>query len=105
MTTTFNRAIGALPWINKDTGATLDYQIDWGDPTDSWIGKDAIQSTIWTVDSGLTVVTNTFNRTSATVWLAGGVSGVTYGVTCRITTVAGRVDERAFQIKAVAQLT
>lgn len=34
-----------------------------------------------------------------TVWLSGGDTGSTYDVACRITTDAGRTDERTIHIR------
>lgn len=37
-------------------------------------------------------------RSTPTVWLSGGELGKSHTTTCRITTTAGRIDDRSFQI-------
>lgn len=82
----------------KDPQATLDYRIDWS----AWLGTDTISAVTWTVPSGITQTATSNTTTTATVWLAGGEAGTDYVVTCRVTTTAGRVDERSIVI-SVAQ--
>jgi len=79
----------------KDPAATLDYTIDWS----LYLGADTIQTSTWTVSTGLTKVTDTKTNTTTTVWLSGGAAGVDYLVTNRITTVGGRIDERSITIR------
>ncbi|MGD9099824.1 MAG: hypothetical protein PVF45_05035 [Anaerolineae bacterium] len=78
----------------KDPDAKLDYVIDWS----SWLGSDTIQTSAWTVASGLTEESNSKTDTTATVWLSGGTAGKTYRVTNHIVTVGGREDDRSFWI-------
>ncbi len=81
--------------FTKDPNAILNYVIDWS----AWLGTDAISASSWFVPEGLTqprVATHT--TTEATVWLAGGVVGIDYIVTNRITTIGGLVDDRSVQI-------
>ena len=82
----------------KDPQSTLDYKLDWS----SWLTTDTIASVIWTVETGITQTATSNTTTSATIWLSGGEVGTEYTVTCRITTTAGRIDERSIAIR-VAQ--
>jgi hypothetical protein len=86
-------------WIAKDPDAELDYMRDWSD----WLTAvdDTIASVEWIVSDGLEQVVekNTHTATTATVWLAGGTAGASYPVTCRITTVAGRIEDRSFDVR------
>jgi hypothetical protein len=86
------------PWIEKDPSAVLDYQVNWDVPFDSWLAGDTIAGVVWTVAPGLTQVSQANSTTAATIWLSGGTAGTTYQVACRITTAAGRTDERTFRI-------
>jgi hypothetical protein len=79
----------------KDPAAKLDYKLDWL----SWLGDDTISASIWTVPDGITKVSDTFEDTSATVWLSGGEAGRSYTVVNTITTTGGRIEERAIVIE------
>lgn len=82
----------------KDPSAVLDYQIDWS----AWLPVgDTISATAWTAATGITIASNVFTTTSATVWLSGGTSSVRYNLTCHITTAAGRQDERSILVFVV----
>lgn len=87
-----------LATFSKDPQATLDYRVNWA----PWLGTDTISAVTWTVPSGITQTATSNTTTTATVWLAGGEAGTDYTVTCRVTTTAGRVDERSIVI-SVAQ--
>lgn len=82
----------------KDPNATLDYTINWS----SWLTTDTISTVVWTVETGLTVTATTNTTTTATLWVSGGEVGTEYTATCRVTTTAGRIDERSIAIR-VAQ--
>ncbi len=83
------------PIYYKDPDAALDYGVDWS----AWLGTDTIASAVWTLPAGLTQPRpSSVAGGIATVWLAGGTSGVTYTVTCRVTTAAGRIDDRSHRI-------
>jgi len=81
----------------KDPQAVLDYTIDWT----KWLDEagDAIATSTWIVPTGLTKVTETNTTKLATVWLSGGTVGTNYTVTNRITTAAGRTDDRSITIR------
>lgn len=83
-------------WITKDPQATLDYTLDW--TIGGWLGTDTIASVLWTVPSGITQAAASNTTTSATIWLSGGTLLASYTITCRITTAAGRTDERSFRV-------
>jgi hypothetical protein len=80
----------------KDPNANLDYVVDWT----AWLAQtgDSIQTVLWVVPSGITVTAQLHTTKTATVWLSGGSVGKTYRITCRITTVAGRVEDHSFNI-------
>lgn len=82
--------------FQKDPDATLDYKRDWSD----WLTPfgDTIQTSTWTVSTGLTKSNESNTATVATVWLSGGTVGASYTVTNHIVTAQGRTDERSFQV-------
>jgi hypothetical protein len=83
----------------KDSNATLDYGVNWA----PWLGTDTISASAWTVQTGLTTATPapSFTTTTTTIWLSGGTVGTTYTVTNRVTTAAGRIDDRTFTIQVI----
>ena len=81
--------------FTKDPNAVLDYSIDWT----RWLAGDQIATSEWIVASGLTKMADSKTATSATVWLTGGTAGQSYIVTNRITTAAGRTEDRSFTIR------
>jgi hypothetical protein len=82
----------------KDPSAVLDYVFDWTE----WLatGETITDHTI-TADTGITVDSSTEDTGKVTVWLSGGTAGINYKVACKITTSAGRTDERTIWIKVV----
>ena len=80
----------------KDPSAVLDYVFDWTE----WLatGETITDHTI-TADTGITVDSSTELDGKVTVWLSGGTAGQNYKVACKITTSAGRTDERTIWIK------
>jgi hypothetical protein len=84
-----------MNFILKDPQAELDYGFDWG----SWLDGDTIADSIWIADSGITVESDVFTDTTTTVWLSGGTLGCAYNVTNRITTAAGRTDDRTLLVQ------
>lgn len=82
--------------FTKDPGAILDYKVDW----DSWLEPDeTLVDAEFTVESGITLHSETFGARSATVWLSGGTLWEDYRVTCRVVTSKSRIDERSFMVK------
>lgn len=80
--------------FKKDPNAVLDYTVDWT----AWLGTDTIVDATWLLSAGLTEVTKSRTTTAATVLVEGGVSGTDETATCRITTAAGRVDDRTITL-------
>jgi hypothetical protein len=82
----------------KDPSAVLDWAFDWT----GWLatGETIVDHTI-TADTGLEVDSSTENGGKVIVWLSGGTAGQNYKVACKITTSAGRTDERTIWIKVV----
>lgn len=81
----------------KDPNATLDYVINWT----SWLAGDTIASSAHTVPTGLTLVSESETTTHTTVWVSGGTAGQKYEIICRITTAAGRIEDRTIELKIV----
>ena len=80
----------------KDPSAVLDYVFDWT----GWLatGETITDHTI-TADPGIVVDSSTENAGIVIVWLSGGEAGKWYKVACKITTSAGRIDERTLHIR------
>lgn len=85
-------------WPDKDPDAVLDHEMDWAE----WLEGDTIAASEWIVPAGITkdpVKGDTFTDTAAVIWLRGGAIGQKYELTNRITTAAGRIDDRTGTIK------
>lgn len=88
--------MGYAKWTAaKDPDDILDYSINWGD----WLGSDTISAVDWIVPPGMTMQSSEFTTTVTTIWVSGGVDGVTYSIVCRITTAAGRQVDRTVNLK------
>ena len=91
----------------KDPSAVLDYAFDWKPKTHGALGAtkdwlatgETITDHTITADTGITVDSSTEDDGKVTVWLSGGTAGINYKVACKITTSAGRTDERTIWIK------
>jgi hypothetical protein len=82
-------------WL-KDPDATLDWRFDWTD----WLDDgETITASVMTVSAGLVLVSQSNSVSAATVWVSGGTTGSVYSVANRITTSAGRIDERTITIR------
>jgi len=76
----------------KDPDAILDYNWDWRE----WLGEDTIDSFAVTVPTGMSLIAEE-QLTSGIIsaWLSGGTVKQSYTVTCQITTLGGRTEERS----------
>jgi hypothetical protein len=90
-----------MSYLLKDPGAVLDYTVDWGA---SYLAPgELLASSEWSVapdePGGVTVVGSDFDATTSTVKAGGGIAGHVYSLANRITTGAGRVDERSIVVR------
>jgi hypothetical protein len=85
----------------KDPAEVLDYTMDWTDKLQP-IG-DTINTSSWTVPSGLTDSLETNTGLTATVWLASGVLSTTYQVDNTIVTTGGRTMKWSFLLQLVTK--
>lgn len=98
MTTTYRNQGDGIPIIDKAPNAVLDYLMQWTD----WLAAgETISGNVVTTDTGIVAAPVTATSTTVTVWLSGGTTKVTYLVTIRITTSAGRTDERSFRVNVI----
>ena len=90
-----------MSYLLKDPEAVLDYLIDWG--AEYLTAGELIAASDWSVvpeeTAGVTVAGSDFDATTSTVKAAGGLAGHLYRLVNRITTAAGRVDERSIVIR------
>ena len=88
-----------LKTFEKDPDANKDYSVSWED----WLedDDDTISSVSWIVPDGLTQTAQSNTETVVTVWLTGGTLNKRYTVVCRVTTAAGRIDDRTIEFKIV----
>lgn len=89
-----------LKWPDKDPDAVLDFDMKWG----AWLDGDTIVSSEWIVPDGITKDPDKGDEisgagTEAIIWLRGGTEGEKYTLTNRITTAAGRIDDRSATVK------
>ncbi len=85
----------------KTPAEILDYGWDWS----AWLAGDTLASSVWTVDAGLTVVSDGNDATTSSVFVGGGVTGASYVLTNRVTTAGGRTAERTLHLRIVDQRT
>jgi hypothetical protein len=81
----------------KDPDAILDYPVDFSD----WLTdiSDTYASHTVITSDGLTEDSSSESAGVITVFISGGVEGVTEWFTVRITTTGGRTDDRTLYLK------
>ncbi len=89
----------------KDPAAVLDYSIDWGA---QYLAEGELLATSeWSVEpvepGGVSVAASSFEPWTATVSAQGGIAGHVYRLANRITTLAGRTDERSLTLRVEAR--
>lgn len=86
------------PVLIKDPSAELDYGFDWS--ARSWLDAgETISAAVWTIPAGLTLITSQIVGSKTVAWIGGGTAGTDYTIACRITTSAGRTDERSMTLR------
>lgn len=82
----------------KDPQAVLDYAWDWT----AWLsaGETIASFSVQPVD-GITIDSTSLTASVVTAWISGGTVGTRYRLTCRITTSAGRTDDRSIYVTVV----
>lgn len=80
---------------SKLSSEVLDYVIDWS----SALSSETISTSTWAAaPSDITISTSSNTTTTATVWLSGGTSGLTYTLTNTITTSSNRTLARTITV-------
>lgn len=78
--------------IVKDPDAILDYSWNWTD----WLAlvSDTISAISFVTAGGMAVASSSHDGHIVTAWISGGTVGTKGSVTCHITTMGGRQDDR-----------
>lgn len=80
-----------------DPQATLDYTFDWS--TLGWLADgETIATATVTAQTGLTIDSQTTGSEAVTVWISTDGTLGDRTLACRITTSAGRTDERTINL-------
>lgn len=87
-----------LAVYGKDPSATKDYSIDYS----QWLGDDTLSASSWSVPSGLVDGGGLLSAETTTIWLGGGVAGVSYDVVNTVTSSGGRIDRRTLRINVLS---
>jgi hypothetical protein len=82
-------------WPNKDPNEVLDYAIDWSQR----LAGDIIDTSTFTVPTGIVMNSQSKTNTMTTVWLSGGSEGVTYDILNRIVTNGGRTMDQTVELR------
>lgn len=83
--------------LTKAPGERLDYGLDWR--AKGYLEVDEnISASVWTVPTGLTSTSDTFDENSTTIWITGGTADDSYALVNTITTSKGRIAVRTLNI-------
>lgn len=85
-----------LGTFTKQPADKFDYDIDY---TDWLTSGDNVQGAIVSGDAGITIDSTFINDPRIKIWLSGGTAGITYKVTCTMTSSDGRVRQDEFKIR------
>ncbi len=84
--------------LPKDPEAVLDYAFDWVGL--GWLESgESISNYTVTVPTGLVKDSDSEAGGTVVFWLSGGTTGISYTVTCKITTSMGRTERRSMLIR------
>ena len=90
-----------MSFLLKDPDAVLDYTIDWG--AEYLAPGELLATSEWSVEpaeaGGVNVAGSDFDATTTTVKAADGIAGRLYSIVNRITTAAGRIDDRSILLR------
>jgi hypothetical protein len=78
----------------KDPSAVLDWEFDWS----AWLQAGETISAFTITVTGANQDSTAASATAVTVWLSGGTAATAATIACRITTTAGRTDERTITV-------
>jgi hypothetical protein len=82
-------------WSPKDPDEVLDYGIDWSQR----LAGDIIDTSTFTVPSGIVMNSQSHTNTTTTIWLSGGSEGVSYDILNRIVTNGSRTMDRTVGLR------
>lgn len=100
MSTGFVRDTDGILWIYKSPEGKLRYTFNLKDPADPWLATaDTLAAAEFLVPAGITKESESFDGTTATVRLSGGMEGADYHCLLTWTDSAGNTDSRAFVVK------
>lgn len=86
-----------MPLWFKDPDDVLDFGLGW---SNHLAADDVIVAAEFEVsNAALQILSTNFDNSRTFVWLAGGGVGITYFVTCTITTDKGRQHQRTFAVQ------
>jgi len=87
--------------IKMDPNSQRDFVVDWTSFLATDPG-DVLFTAVWSADPGITILGGPFAPSTtaslATAWLTGGAAGNNYRITCRATTLRGRIIDYSFII-------
>jgi hypothetical protein len=94
-----------VKYFEKDPDAICDFGINWA----AWLtepGNGAtIATSVWSVPTGITLVSQSNSTTATSMRVSGGTIGISYACNNRITTNTGLVEDRVIRIKIVEKIS
>jgi hypothetical protein len=80
----------------KDPNSTIDFAVDWAE----WLNTgDNVTVSTWETPTGLTLSSSSVSNNVARAFLTGGLAGVDYLITNRVTTQGGRIEDRSILVQ------
>lgn len=81
----------------KTSAEILDYTVDWSD----FLGTDTISTSTWTLDAGITKVSDSHTTTTTSVFVSSGAVDKTYTLTNTVVTAGSRTAVRSFMLSII----